>query len=68
MRELEARLNPVLGRIRKDGAKTFFFEGTNGRWKNVLSADEAQRYDLMPKKLLNPDCRACLEKGRLVVS
>lgn len=64
MREREGRLNPALQGIWKEGAKTFFFKGTNGRWKDVLSADELQLYDETAAKVLTPDCRAWLERGR----
>jgi aryl sulfotransferase len=48
----------------KEGAKTFFFKGTNGRWKDVLSAEELALYEEKAAQVLTPECRAWLEQGR----
>lgn len=48
-----------------EGAKTFFFKGTNGRWRDVLSAEEVQMYEEKVSQLLTPECRAWLEQGRM---
>ena len=47
----------------KGGAKTFFFKGTNGRWKDVLSAEELALYEEKVAQVLTPECRAWLEQG-----
>lgn len=47
----------------KEGAKTFFHKATNGRWKDVLSADELTLYEAAMKKTLPPDCAVWLENG-----
>lgn len=59
------KLDPNKPQVWKEGAKTFFFKGTNGRWKAVLSAAELALYDEKATKLLSPDCRAWLEQGRV---
>jgi aryl sulfotransferase len=64
MREREDRLDSRMKEIFKEGAKTFFFKGTNGRWKDVLSAEELALYDAKAAQVLTPDCRAWLEQGR----
>jgi aryl sulfotransferase len=46
------------------GAKTFIFKGTNGRWMNVLSADELVLYKQTVARVLTPDCSRWLEHGR----
>jgi aryl sulfotransferase len=46
-----------------DGARTFFYKGTNGRWKNVLTEEELAQYGEKAGKVLTPDCRAWLERG-----
>ncbi len=51
----------------KDGARTFFFKGTNGRWKEVLSAEELELYEEKVTQVLTPDCRAWLEQGRVAL-
>ena len=48
----------------KGGMKTFFFKGTNGRWKGVLSEDELAMYERTKAQVLTPACALWLEKGR----
>jgi aryl sulfotransferase len=40
----------------KDGAKSFFNKGTNGRWRDVLTADDSARYEEMARKELGEEC------------
>ncbi|MGH7016230.1 MAG: hypothetical protein ACRED8_03985, partial [Caulobacteraceae bacterium] len=47
----------------KDGARTFFHKGTNGRWKDVLSTDEIERCDALAARRLSPDCARWLATG-----
>lgn len=68
MREREARLNKSWSATFKDGAGTFFFKGTNGRWRDVLSAEEVQMYEEKTAQVLTPACRAWLEQGRVAFS
>ncbi len=68
MREREARLNKSWSATFKDGAGTFFYKGTNGRWRDVLSAEEVQMYEAKAAQVLTPDCRAWLEQGRVAFS
>jgi len=49
----------------KDGADTFFNKGTNGRWKDVLSAAEIARCDEVAAQRLTPDCAHWLRTGEL---
>ncbi len=67
MREREDRLDSRMKEIFKEGAKTFFFKGTNGRWKDVLSAEELALYEEKAVQVLTPDCRAWLEWGRVAL-
>lgn len=46
------------------GAKSFLFKGTNGRWRDVLTADEVAAYAKRVAELLPPDAVAWLERGR----
>lgn len=50
-----------------EGAKTFFFKGRNGRWRDVLSAEEVQMYEEKAAQVLRPECRAWLEQGRVAL-
>lgn len=46
------------------GAGRFFFKGTNGRWKGVLTPAELGEYDNVVARALTPSCAAWLERGR----
>ena len=46
------------------GANRFFFKGTNGRWRDVLTAEDLELYDAAAAKL-DPELRNWLENGRL---
>ena len=48
----------------KDGLGTFFFRGTNGRWRGVLTEDELALYALAKQRCLSPEAAAYLEGGR----
>jgi aryl sulfotransferase len=58
-----SKLMPVADLIFKGGSQTFFNKGTNGRWKDILSAKELELYDAAALRALNPDCRRWLEGG-----
>lgn len=64
MRNEAARDRPGMSRVWIGGASTFFFKGTNGRWKDVLSPDEVALYEAKAADVLTPECRAWLEQGR----
>jgi aryl sulfotransferase len=62
MREGEARLGDVEFAF-KGGLKTFVFKGTNGRWRDVLTADELAAYDRRVAETFTPECAAWVERG-----
>jgi aryl sulfotransferase len=68
MREREDRLNDRMRIAWKEGAKTFFHKGTNGRWRDVLSAADLDLYEAKAAQVLTPDCRAWLEEGRVALA
>jgi aryl sulfotransferase len=55
-------------RIVEGGAKTFLFKGTNGRWREVLTEGELQRYQDRVEELLAPEAAYWLEHGSLLSS
>ena len=67
MRSERERTRPLTQEIWHGGAKTFFFKGTNGRWKDVLSAEELDLYEATVTKVLTPETRAWLEQGRVAL-
>lgn len=51
----------------KEGANTFIYKGTNGRWREALSEEDLQLYEPIAARSVSPDCRAWLEGGRATV-
>lgn len=47
----------------RGGVKSFFFKGTNERWRSVLNQDDLALYEEAKTRVLSPDCAAWLEKG-----
>lgn len=47
----------------KGGGATFINQGTNGRWRDVLSAGEIARCDAIAAERLTPDCAYWLATG-----
>ncbi|HEX2761732.1 MAG TPA: sulfotransferase domain-containing protein, partial [Rhizomicrobium sp.] len=62
MRKVAAS-DPSLSRIFKGGAETFINKGTNGRWRDVLSAGEIEKGELTARRELPADCAAWLCRG-----
>jgi aryl sulfotransferase len=62
MRE-EARGTPM-DQIFEGGVDRFFFKGTNGRWRDVLSESDLAAYDSAATTNLAPDLRRWVEHGR----
>jgi aryl sulfotransferase len=47
----------------RQGARTFFNQGVNGRWQGVLSEEELALYEQTRERVLSPDCARWLEEG-----
>lgn len=58
------KLLPGAERAWRGGPNTFIFKGTNGRWRDVLTAGELELYLATAAKVLTRDCAAWLEDGR----
>lgn len=54
---------PLGGAIFDGGARTFINKGINGRWRDVLSADEIAAYERAALAELGPDCAHWLATG-----
>src|SRR4030095_9099928 len=48
--------SPILDMVFKNGGTTFFNKGTNGRWKDLLTAADLRKYDEVVQDSLTPDC------------
>jgi len=65
----EATKNPSAGtETWKQGMKTFFFKGTNGRWKDVLTKEDLAMYETTKSRVLTTECAQWLEQGRSAFS
>ena len=51
------------GRLFKGGARTFIHKGTNGRWRDVLSAGDCRRYEALAQERLGWPCARWLAEG-----
>ena len=62
----ETAINTIDGAMKvmfKDGARTFFNKGTNGRWRDVLTADDMKLYETAVDRVLGADARRWMEEG-----
>ena len=48
------------------GSTGFFFKGTNGRWRDVLTEEDLALYEVARQRLLSEDCARWLEEGGAV--
>jgi aryl sulfotransferase len=60
----DARAIPGMETIFEGGTDRFFFKGTNGRWRDVLTPEDLELYELAASKL-DLELRHWLEYGRL---
>jgi aryl sulfotransferase len=63
MKARGAALMPQTSVFLTGGSDTFFHKGTNGRWRDVLSAEELKLYDAAADRELTLECRRWLENG-----
>jgi aryl sulfotransferase len=54
---------PLRGIAWEGGAKTFIHKGTNGRWRDLLSAEDNARYESMATEKLGAECAQWLASG-----
>ena len=65
MRNNAALHSPILGQVFQEGGNTFFHKGTNGRWRDVLSAADLQKYEQITREKLTPECAHWLATGEM---
>lgn len=58
-------LLPDLAQVFDEGSDRFLFKGTNGRWREVMTADDLALYDQVATRL-TPGLARWLQSGRLV--
>jgi len=64
MRNNGEKIVPLGGIVWKGGVKTFINKGTNGRWKDTLSAAESAEYEAKALAELGPECAHWLATGQ----
>ena len=63
MREHGEKTVPLGGAIFEGGAKTFINKGVNGRWRDILTPGDCQRYEDMARRELGGECARWLMSG-----
>ncbi len=58
---------PLGGAFWEGGARTFVHKGTNGRWRDLLTAQDVAAYERRAEAELGPDCARWLATGRMPV-
>ena len=58
-------LLPDFEKVFDEGSDRFLFKGTNGRWRDVMTAEDLALYDQVAKRL-TPGLAHWLQSGRLV--
>ena len=54
---------PLGGSLWEGGAETFIHRGTNGRWRDVLNAEDCRRYEATAEQQLGEACARWLAEG-----
>ena len=57
---------PLGGAFWDGGAGDFVYKGVNGRWRDVLTEDESQKYEKLTVEKLHPDCAYWLATGQML--
>jgi aryl sulfotransferase len=65
MKQQATEAEPGMAMIFEGGAERFFFKGTNGRWRDVLTPEDLELYERAASKL-DSELRHWLENGRLI--
>ena len=61
-----SRASDVLNMLFQKGGESFFHKGTNGRWKDVLTPEEAALADRMIDAGLTADCARWIRTGEML--
>ncbi|MGD9614858.1 MAG: sulfotransferase domain-containing protein [Alphaproteobacteria bacterium] len=66
MKRNATKSTPLGGAFWDGGAQVFVNKGTNGRWRDVLTADDIRRYETTARERLGEECALWLATGRRV--
>ena len=65
MKENATKATPLGGLFWDEGAKVFINKGTNGRWRDILTAEDVAEYEQMALDQLGADCAHWLATGEM---
>ncbi len=63
MKKHSAKSVPLGGAFWDGGSDSFINKGTNGRWKDILTKEESEKYEKMAVEKLGEDCTRWLNTG-----
>jgi len=66
MRAAGEELMPMVKTYLAGGTTQFFYKGTNGRWRDVLSEGDLRLYDMKIREKFSPPLAAWAETGRRI--
>jgi aryl sulfotransferase len=58
-------LTPLLSEVFVGGGKNFINKGTNGRWRERLTAADVQKYEDSAAREMTPDCAHWIATGEM---
>jgi aryl sulfotransferase len=64
MKKNAVKSTPLGGAVWDGGAEVFINQGTNGRWRDVLTPEDVRRYETMARDKLDEECADWLATGR----
>lgn len=64
MKRNAGKVAPLGGEIFKGGGKTFINKGSNGRWRDGLTAEDSARYEMRALSELGAECAEWLQHGK----
>jgi len=56
MKSIVPTLSPMFNDLFEGGLKNFVYKGTNGRWRDILTAEDIQKYEKVVSENMTPDC------------
>jgi aryl sulfotransferase len=65
MKKHGSTLVPIADSMFQRGANDFIHKGTNGRWRDMLTQEDIDKYERLAKERLTPDCAHWLATGEL---
>lgn len=66
MKQNAPKTTPLGGICWNGGAQTFIYKGTNGRWRDLLTTDESQRYEQIARDKLGESGAHWLATGEFL--